>query len=89
LLPPLGCICFPRSAVAATSPLFTVARAEPFLTASDSSGASCFFAPSWDVRLTPLDSQGVAEITSDSAYADHSRGSFTGLDGLRKYALLP
>ena len=87
--PPMGGIYFARGAVAAMSPLFTVARAEPYLTVSDSSGAEYFFAPSWDVRLTPLDSLGVAEIINDTAYAGHSRGSFDNLQNLRRCALLP
>lgn len=88
-VPPMGGIYSLRSAAAATRPLFTVARAEPYLTVSDPSGAEYFFAPSWDVRLTPLDSLGVAEITSDTAYAGHSRGSLDNLQDLRKHALLP
>ncbi len=87
--PPLGGTLFPRSGVAAASPLMTVARSEPFMPVSSSSGYEYFFAPAWDVKLTPLDSIGVVEITSDSAYAAHSRGSFDNLEDLRKHVLLP
>jgi len=84
--PPLGGTLFPRNAVAAASPLFSVARAVPFL---PSGVTDFFFEPGWDARLTALDSVGVADIISDSAYASRTRGSFDHLEELRKYVLLP
>jgi hypothetical protein len=87
--PPMGRAFFPRSAVAASSPLFTIARSEPFMAASTPSGSEFFFIPAWDVRLTPMDSLGVAEITGDTAYSGHTQGSFDNLDDLRNYVLLP
>jgi hypothetical protein len=86
---PIGGAFLPLRVVTPPSPILTVARAEPYLAACDPFGAGYFFAPSWDVRLTPLDSLGVAEITSDTAYAGHSRGSFDNLKDLHKHALLP
>jgi hypothetical protein len=87
--PPMGGTMFPRSAVAAASPLFSVARSEPFMPLTSSSGYEYYFTPAWDVKLTPLDSLGVVEITSDSAYPISSRNSFDNLEDLRKYVLLP
>jgi hypothetical protein len=84
--PPLGGTLFPRSAVAAASPLFAVARAVPFLPGGIT---DFFFEPGWDVRLTALDSVGVVDITSDTAFASHTLGSFDNLEDLRKYVLLP
>jgi len=84
--PPLGRTLFPRSAVAAASPLFAVAQAVPFL---PSGITDFFFEPGWDVRLTALDSVGVVDITSDTAFASHTQGSFDNLEDLRKYVLLP
>jgi hypothetical protein len=86
---PMGGTLFPRSAVAPESPMLSVARSEPFMPASTTSGSEFFFIPSWDVRLTPLDSNGVVEITSDTAYASRTHGSFTNLEEWRKYVLLP
>jgi hypothetical protein len=86
---PMGGTFFPRSAVASASPMLSVARSEPFMPASTPSGAEFFFIPAWDVRLTPLDSNGVVEIASDTAYASRTHGSFNNLEGLRKYVLLP
>jgi len=87
--PPMGGSIFPRSSVAAHSPLFAVARSEPFLAISTATAREFFFSPSWDVKLTPLDSIGVVEITSDTGYGVRSRGSFDNLEDLRKYVLLP
>jgi hypothetical protein len=84
--PPLGGTLFPRNAVAAPSPLFAVARAVPFLPGGIT---DFFFEPGWDARLTALDSVGVADIISDTAYASRTRGSFDHLEDLRKYVLLP
>jgi len=89
LCPPMGGVLFPRGAVAAASPMLSVARSEPFLAVSAPTKHDYFFTPAWDVKLTPLDSIGVLEITGDSAYAAHSRGSFDNLEDLRKYVLLP
>jgi len=89
LSPPMGGTLFPRGRVAAASPLFTVARSEPFLAVATPTAREYFFAPAWDVKLTPLDSIGVVEITSDSAYGAHSRNSFDNLEELRKHVLLP
>jgi hypothetical protein len=89
LCPPMGGMLFPPGPVAPLSPMLTVARAEPYLTGSDLSDVGYFFAPSWDVRLAPLDSLGIAEITGDTAYAGHSRGSLDNLQDLRRHALLP
>jgi hypothetical protein len=86
---PLGRSFFPRSEVAATSPMLTVARSIPYLTTSTPAGSEFFFSPDWDVKLTPLDSIGVAEITSDTAFASHCQGSFDNLEDLRNYVLLP
>jgi hypothetical protein len=79
---------FPRSRVAAASPLFTVARSIPYLTTVSTTQYDYFFNPAWDVKLTPLDSAGVQDITSDTAYASHSQNSFN-LQDLRKYVVLP
>jgi hypothetical protein len=84
--PPLGGALFPRSAVAAASPLFSVAQSVPFLT---SGVTDFFFVPGWDVKLTAVDSTGVQDIVNDTAYASRSRGSFDNLEDLRKYVLLP
>jgi hypothetical protein len=84
--PPLGRALFPRSAVAAASPLFAVAQAVPFLPNGIN---DFFFQPGWDVRLTALDSVGVVDITSDTAFARHTHTSFDNLEDLRKYVLLP
>jgi hypothetical protein len=84
--PPLGRTLFPRNAVAPASPLFAVAQAVPFLPGGVT---DFFFEPGWDVRLTALDSVGVADITSDTAFASHTQGSFDNLEDLRKYVLLP
>jgi hypothetical protein len=90
--PPLGGALFPRGKVAAPSPLFTVARAVPYLAIGSPTDYDYYFTPGWDVRLTPFDSVGVLEIASDTAlggYAIHSRGSFDNLEELRKHVLLP
>jgi hypothetical protein len=87
--PPMGGALFPRGAVAAASPLFSVARSEPFMPLSTASGYEYYFTPAWDVKLTPLDSIGVVEITSDTGFPVHSRNSFNNLEDLRKYVLLP
>jgi len=85
----MGGALFPRGAVAAASPLFSVARSEPFMPLSTASGYEYYFTPAWDVKLTPLDSIGVVEITSDTGFPVHSRNSFNNLEDLRKYVLLP
>jgi hypothetical protein len=87
--PPMGGSLFPRGAVAAASPLFSVARSEPFMPISTVAGYEYYFTPAWDVKLTPLDSIGVVEITSDTGYPAHTRNSFSNLEDLRKYVLLP
>ena len=84
--PPLGGSLFPRSAVAAASPLFSVAQSVPFL---PDAVTDYFFVPGWEVKLTALDSVGVDDIVNDTAYASRSRGSFDNLEDLRKYVLLP
>lgn len=83
--PPMGGTIFPRARVAATSPLLTVARAVPFVAAGTTDS---FFNPAWDAKLTRLDSIGVHDMTSDTAFSGHSRNCFN-LDYERKYALLP
>lgn len=83
--PPMGGTLFPRGRVAATSPLLTVARAVPFMAPGTTDS---FFLPAWDAKLTALDSIGVSDITSDSAYPNHSQNSFN-LEDSRKYVLLP
>lgn len=88
----LGGTLFPRSKVAARSPLFTVARSVPYLAISAPNAHDYYFTPGWDVRITPFDSIGVQEIMSDTAaggYAVHTRGAFNHLEKLRKYVLLP
>jgi hypothetical protein len=87
--PPMGGSLFPRNSVAAPSPMITVARSEPYLALSAPTEHDYFFATAWDAKLTPLDSIGVVEITGDTAYGDHSQGSFDNLEDLRKYVLLP
>ena len=84
----VGGALFPRSRVAAPCPMLAVARAEPFLAGSQQTTAGYFFTPGWDVRLTPLDSAGVQDICSDTAYTSHSLTSLN-LQNLRKYVLLP
>lgn len=84
--PVMGRSLFPRSRVAPPSPLFSVARAMPFLPASVT---DLFFQPGWDVELTALDSAAVATIMSDTAYAGRTQNSFNNLQNLRKYVLLP
>jgi hypothetical protein len=85
----LGGALFPRSAVAAPSPMVTLARSEPFVAVSTPSASDLYFTPSWDVRLTPMDSAGLSEICSDTGFGGHTHGSFDNLEDLRKYALLP
>jgi hypothetical protein len=87
--PPMGGSLFPRSKVAAPSPMLTVARSVPYLNKDNPTAYDYFFARAWDVKLTPLDSAGVLEITSDTAYSSHSQNSFDNLEDLRKYVLLP
>jgi hypothetical protein len=85
--PPMGGTLFPRS-VAAQSPMMSVARSVPFLPTSSATAYGYFFAPAWDVKLTPFDSLGIVEITGDTAYGTHTRNSFA-LQDLRKHVLLP
>ena len=86
--PAIGGALFPRSRVAAPSPMLAVARAVPYLARDNPAEDDYFFAPDWDVRLTPPDSVGVQDIYSDTAYSSHSLGSIN-LEDLRKYVLLP
>lgn len=86
---PMGGTLFPRNRVAATSPLFTVARSEPYLARSAPIAYDYFFTPAWDAKLTPLDSVGVQDIASDTEFPGHSHGAFDNLQDLRKYVLLP
>jgi hypothetical protein len=69
--------------------MFAVARSEPYLTRSAPTEYDYYFAPAWNVKLTPLDSAGVLEIAGDTAFPSHSRGSFDHVEDLRKYVLLP
>jgi len=88
---PLGTTLFPRSQVAAPSPLLTVARSVPYMAVAGASEYDYYFTPGWDVKLTPFDSVGVVEITGNTAlggYGVHTRGAFD-LEGLRRHALLP
>jgi hypothetical protein len=68
--------------------MLSVARSQPYLVLQNPTTDDYFFAPDWDVRLTPLDSAGVQEICSDTAYSSHSLNSLNLAD-LRKYVLLP
>jgi hypothetical protein len=68
--------------------MLAVAKSEPYLALSNPAPEDYFFAPNWDVRLTPLDSAGVLDITSDTAYTSHNLNSLN-LENLRKYVLLP
>ncbi len=86
--PALGGTLFPRSRTAATAPMLAVARAEPYMALANPTDDDFYFSPSWDVRLTPLDSAGAHDITNDTAYANHNLSSFN-LDELRRYVLLP
>ncbi|MEO0108890.1 MAG: hypothetical protein ABIK62_06965, partial [candidate division WOR-3 bacterium] len=65
---------FPRVRVAAVCPMFAVARSELFLAKTSPTEEDYFFSPSWDVRLAPLDSTGVQDIVSDTAYRSHNLG---------------
>ena len=84
----IGGALFPRSRVAAPSPMLAVARSKPYLAKVNPTSDDYFFAPNWDVRLTPLDSAGAYLISHDTAYSSHSLGSLS-LDSLRRYVLLP
>jgi hypothetical protein len=86
--PVIGGSLFPRSRVAPPCPMLAVARAEPYMAMVNPTDDDFYFSPSWDVRLTPLDSAGVHDITNDTAYASHNLTSFN-LDELRRYVLLP
>ena len=88
LTPVIGGSLFPRSRVAAPCPMLAVARSELYLARDNPTEEDYFFAPDWDVRLTPLDSAGVYDICTDSAYSSHSLNSLN-LEDLRKYVLLP
>ena len=90
--PPLGGTLFPRNAVAAKSPLLTVARSVPHMAVDSPTEYDYYFTPGWDAKLTPLDSVGAVEITGDTAvggYSSHTQGSFDNLEDLRKHVLLP
>jgi hypothetical protein len=86
--PAIGGSLFPRSRVAAPCPMLAVARSEPYLARDNPSEEDYFFAPDWDVRLTPLDSAGVHDISNDTAYSSHNLNSLNLAD-LRRYVLLP
>jgi hypothetical protein len=86
--PAIGGSLFPRSRVAAPCPMLAVARSEPYLAKDNPTEEDHFFAPAWDVRLAPLDSAGVQDICSDTAYSSHSLDSLS-LEDLRRYVLLP
>ena len=88
LSPAIGRSLFPRSSAAASCPMLSVARSEPYLARNNPTEEDYFFAPDWDVRLTPLDSAGVQDICNDTAYNSHSLNSLNLAD-LRKYVLLP
>jgi hypothetical protein len=87
--PQIGGWLFPRTKVAAASPMLTVARSQPYLARSNATEYDYYFTPAWDVKLTRLDSVGVEELTGDAEYANHSQNSFANLEDLRKYVLLP
>jgi hypothetical protein len=84
----IGGSLFPRSRVAATCPMLSVARSEPYLALPNPTNDDYFFSPNWDVRLTPLDSAGVHDICNDTAYNSHSL-NLINLADLHKYVLLP
>jgi hypothetical protein len=86
---PMGGKLFPRSKIAAPSPMFTVARSKPYLGVVTPTQYNYFFTPAWDVKLTPVDSTGLQEICSDTAYGSHTHNSFSNIQDLRKYVLLP
>jgi hypothetical protein len=87
--PLMGRWLFPRNRVAAQSPMLAVARSVPYLaTTGPPTEDDYYFSPDWDVRLTPLDSVGVADIVSDNAYDTLGLDSLN-LEDLRKYVLLP
>jgi Tfp pilus assembly protein FimT len=88
LSPVIGRSLFPRSRVAAPCPMLAVAQSEPYLARDNPTAEDYFFAPDWDVRLTPLDSAGVQDICNDTAYGSHSLNSLN-LEDLRRYVLLP
>ena len=84
----VGGSLFPRSSTAAPSPMLAVARAVPYLARDNPTAEDYFFAPNWDVRLTPLDSAGVHDISNDTAYNSHSLNT-VNLEDLRRHVLLP
>ena len=86
--PAVGRSLFPRVSAAASCPMLSVARSEPYLALPNPTVEDYFFAPNWDVRLTPLDSAGVRDICNDAAYSSHSLNSLNLAD-FRKYVLLP
>jgi hypothetical protein len=86
--PAVGKMLFPRDRVAAACPLLCVARSEPHLAIDNPTDEDYFFSPAWDVRLAPLDSAGVAEITQDAAYGSHNLSSID-LEELRRHVVLP
>ena len=88
LSPRIAPSLFPRSKVAAASPMLSLARSEVYPGMANPTDHDYYFVPAWYVRLTPMDSAGVHEIASDTAYGGHTQNSFN-LEGLRKYALLP
>jgi hypothetical protein len=88
LSPAIGRAFFPRASVAAPCPMLAVSASAAYLAKASPTDSDYFFSPSWDVKLAPLDSAGVQEICSDTAYGDHSLNSID-LANLRKYVLLP
>jgi hypothetical protein len=86
--PALGGTFFPRSRVAPTCPLVTVAKAEPYLAVNSPTEDDYFFSPSWDARLVAVDSVAVSEITRHPPH--DSLGLYAlNLVGLQQHVLLP
>jgi hypothetical protein len=88
LSPAIGRAFFPQGSVASACPMLAVSASAAYLANASPSDSDYFFSPNWDVKLTALDSAGVQEICSDTAYSDHSLNSID-LANLRKYVLLP
>jgi hypothetical protein len=86
--PTVGRSLFPRNRVAASFPMLAIARSQPFLAKENPTEADYFFAPQWDVRLTPVDSAGVNDISNDPTYRSLGLDSLD-LEALRRYVLLP
>ncbi len=86
--PRLGRAVLPRERVAAPCPMLSVAQARPYLALASPTEEDYFFSPNWEVRLVPIDSAGVYQITSDPRY-EANRLSAINLEDLLKYVLLP